>query len=116
MKLISPKAFGFVVLFFISHVSFSQTAPDLVSTPSASGAILYTYVLSDLNTTIEADSVTTYFKSKAGILNAEIDFTNHKLSVYVENTVQQNDVEEIIRFLGKTILYSSDEITKYYPN
>lgn len=116
MKLLTPKAFGFVVLFFISHVSFSQisASPIKPSVAKELKAITYSYILSGISTASDATALITLFESKFGIIDAVVDLPTHKVTVYAEQNLLESDILEIIKFSGKIVLKDPDEVTKYY--
>lgn len=105
-----------ILFFFAASVVYGQIA---VPVPPGAGVaspdlIKFEYKISGLNTATDSSTVVLHFKSKTGVVDAVVDMTDHSLVVTTDSTIYEDDIKEIILFLGKRILYDPKEITKYY--
>lgn len=120
MKFIYKSIFT-IAFVLLSPKFFSQSVTPAATTGAAAvikyeGAIPYTYTISGLSTSADADSLETIFKDRPGIAEVLFDIPAHKITVYAPEIMPEADLWEVLRYAGKKILVNPKELTKYYPN
>ena len=103
--------------FFAANTMHSQTVSSASGSASSikyEGANAYSYTLSGLSTTAEADSLESIFKARPGIVEIMIDLPVHKITVYAPENMPETDIWEVIKYAGKTIITNPKEVSKYY--
>jgi len=106
--------FMFFVAIFCSKNIYSQSLiSNSPSTEKHAKSEKFEYYLTQLGTTTQADDIVTIFKARPGIVDAVVDLSIHKITIYSEQGMLERDVLEVIKYAGKQVI-SEKELTKYY--
>jgi len=114
MKQFSTLLFVFFVLLITTEKASSQiNINSSVSTEKYDKSDKFEYYLTQLNTVTEADDIVSIFKARPGIVDAVVNLSLHKITIYSEQGMLERDILEVIKFAGKRVI-TEKEISKYY--
>lgn len=113
-----------LALFFVLIlVNVNKSEAQISNTPIANSTLAakndgkfdtFEYFITDIHTLSDATTMENNVKAKERIIDAKIDFSLHKITIYAEQGILESDIISIILFEGKKIIPNEKEISKHY--
>jgi len=99
---------------FPACVQSLSAQTSVISGSKPLNADKFEFFITGLSTASDSADVVNTFISRPGIISATADLSTHKITVYTREEMPENDLREVIRYLGRAVIRTEKELSKYY--